>query len=126
MDHFAGLDVSVKETSICIVDDAGKIVREVKVASEPEALLAVLKNPAYHFKRIGLEAGPLSQWLFSALAEAGLPVICVETRHMQQHENRAASNPIGGNSNSTERWNDVPRGTMDEVRSYVRLDLPSH
>jgi transposase len=48
MDHFAGLDVSVKETSICIVDDAGKIVREVKVASEPEALLAVLKNLAYH------------------------------------------------------------------------------
>src|SRR5712675_1941968 len=81
MDHFAGLDVSVKETSICVVDDAGKIVREVKVASEPEALLAVLKNLAYHFKRIGLEAGPLSQWLFSALAEAGLPVICVETRH---------------------------------------------
>ena len=83
MDHFAGLDVSVKETSVCIVDDAGKIVREVKVASEPEALLAVLKNPAYRFKRIGLEAGPLSQWLFSALAEAGLPVICVETRHMR-------------------------------------------
>ena len=44
MDHFAGLDVSVKETSVCIVDDTGKIVREVKVASEPEALLAVLKN----------------------------------------------------------------------------------
>src|SRR5512133_724697 len=83
MDHFAGLDVSVKETSICIVDDAGKIVREVKVASEPEGLLAVLKNPAYHFKRIGLEAGPLSQWLFGALAEAELPVVCVETRHMQ-------------------------------------------
>jgi transposase len=83
MDHFAGLDVSVKETSICIVDDTGKIVREVKVPSEPEALLQVLMNPAYHFKRIGLEAGPLSQWLFSALAEAGLPVICVETRHMR-------------------------------------------
>jgi transposase len=83
MDHFAGLDVSVKETSICIVDDTGRIVREVKVASEPEALLAVLKNLAYHFKRIGLEAGPLSQWLYSALAEAGLPVIWVETRHMR-------------------------------------------
>ena len=83
MDHFAGLDVSVKETSVCIVDDTGRIVREVKVASEPEALLAVLTNPAYHFKRIGLEAGPLSQWLYSALAEAGLPVICVETRHMR-------------------------------------------
>src|SRR6476619_589784 len=61
----------------------GGIVREVKVASEPEALLAVLTNPAYCFKRIGLEAGPLSQWLYSALAEAGLPVICVETRHMR-------------------------------------------
>src|SRR5215813_3083556 len=83
MDHFAGLDVSVKETSVCIVDDTGRVVREVKVPSEPEALLAVLSNPAYHFKRIGLEAGPLSQWLFNALAEAGLPAICVETRHMQ-------------------------------------------
>jgi transposase len=83
MDHFAGLDVSVKETSICIVDDTGRIVREAKVASEPEALLQVLGNPIYRFKRIGLEAGPLSQWLFSALAEAELPVVCVETRHMQ-------------------------------------------
>jgi transposase len=53
------------------------------VPSEPHALLQVLMSPAYHFKRIGLEAGPLSQWLFSALAEAGLPVICVETRHMR-------------------------------------------
>ena len=54
----------------------------MKVTSEPEALLAVLKS-CYHFTRIGLEAGPLSQWLFSALAEAELPVVCVETRHMQ-------------------------------------------
>ena len=50
MDHFAGLDVSVKATNVCIVDDTGKIVREVKVASERGALLAVLKSPAYHFK----------------------------------------------------------------------------
>ena len=83
MDHFAGLDVSVKDTSVCIVDDAGRIIREMKVASEPDALLAVLTNRTYHFKRIGLEAGPLSQWLFSALAEADLPVVCVETRHMR-------------------------------------------
>src|ERR1700733_13166543 len=83
MDHFAGLDVSVKETSVCIVDDAGRIVREVKVAREPENLLPVLPNPGHQFKRIGLEPGPLSQWLYSALAEAGLPVICVETRHMR-------------------------------------------
>jgi hypothetical protein len=83
MDHFVGLDVSVKETSVCIVDDTGRIVKEVKAASEPQALLKVLGNPAYRFKRIGLEAGPLSQWLCSGLAEAGLPVVCVETRHMQ-------------------------------------------
>jgi hypothetical protein len=63
MDYFGGLDVSVKETSVCIVDDTGRIVREAKVASEPEELLAVLQSPSYHFKRIGLEAGPLSQWL---------------------------------------------------------------
>jgi transposase len=64
-------------------DGTGGIVREVKVESEPEALLPVLTSGVYHFKRIGLEAGPLSQWLFSALAEAGLPAICVETRHMR-------------------------------------------
>jgi transposase len=83
MDYFAGLDVSVKETSVCIVDDTGKIVQETRVASEPEALLQVLTNTIYRFKRVGLEAGPLSQWLYSVLAEAGLPVICVETRHMR-------------------------------------------
>jgi hypothetical protein len=58
MDHFAGLDVSVKDTSVCIVDGTGKIVREVKAASEPGVLLAVLTQAAYRFKRIGLEAGP--------------------------------------------------------------------
>ena len=83
MEHFAGLDVSVKQTSVCIVDGTGRLVREVRVASEPEALLPVLTNQLWRFKRIGLEAGPLSQWLFSALAEADLPVICVETRHMR-------------------------------------------
>jgi transposase len=54
-----------------------------RAASEPQALLKVLGNPTFRFKRIGLEAGPLSQWLFSALGEAELPVICVETLHMQ-------------------------------------------
>ena len=57
MDHFAGLDVSVKETSVCVVDDAGKIVREVKVASEPEALLAVLKNPTYRSSGLDWKPG---------------------------------------------------------------------
>ena len=114
MDHFAGLDVSVKDTSVCIVDDTGKIVREVKVASEPDALLAVLTNPAYRFKRIGLEAGPLSQWLFSLLDEANLPVICVETRHM-----RAA---LKSQINKTDR-NDA-RGIAQMIR--VGLYRPVH
>jgi len=100
MDHFGGLDVSVKQTSLCIVDDAGRIVREVKVASEPEALLQVLKQPCFHLKRIGLEAGPLAQWLFNALAEAGLPVICVNSSPLRRCQlacrlaNLTRSNPI--------------------------------
>jgi transposase len=81
MQHYVGLDVSVKETSVCIIDKAGKVIREVKVATEPVAILAVLPEEPLALERIGLEAGPLSQWLYSALAEAGLPVICVETRH---------------------------------------------
>src|SRR5256714_2036947 len=83
MQHYVGLDVSVKETSMCIVDKAGKVIREVKVATKPAEILAVLTEEALTIERIGLEAGPLSQWLYGALAEAGLPVICVETRHMK-------------------------------------------
>jgi transposase len=81
MKHHAGLDVSVKETSVCIVDENGKICREMKVASHPEDLARALNDPAWSLERVGLEAGPLSQWLFSGLAEVGLPVVCIETRH---------------------------------------------
>jgi transposase len=83
MEYYAGLDVSVKETSVCVIDGAGRMIREVKVATEPAAILTVLIDDAFTIERIGLEAGPLSQWLYSGLAEAGLPVICVETRHMK-------------------------------------------
>ena len=83
MECFAGLDVSVKETSVCIVVEAGTVLREMKVASEPEALLEELTNKSYSFTRIGLEAGPLSQWLYSTLVDAGLPAVCVETRHIK-------------------------------------------
>ena len=81
MKHFAGLDVSIKETSVCVLDENGRIVREVKVPSHPEDLADVLTDPAHPLDRVGLEAGPLSQWLFSGLAEKGVPVICIETRH---------------------------------------------
>lgn len=72
------MDVSVKETSVCVINEAGATIREVKVACEPEALVAVLMDDALTIERIGLEVGPLSQWLYSGLAEAGLPVICVD------------------------------------------------
>src|SRR3712207_5176504 len=81
MKHYVGLDVSLKETSVCIVDDTGAVCREVKVLSHPEDLAQVLQDPAWQLVRVGLEAGPLSQWLFSELVQAGLPVICIETRH---------------------------------------------
>jgi transposase len=83
MKHYASLDVSIKETSVCVIDDAGQVVREVKVPTEPEAIVAILADEAFTIERIGLDAGPLSQWLYSYLAEAGFPVICVETRHMK-------------------------------------------
>ena len=81
MKHYVGLDVSVKETSVCILDETGKVCREMKVPSDPQDIVQVLKEPAWQIERIGLEAGPLSQWLFNGLAEAGLPVVCIETRH---------------------------------------------
>src|SRR5438034_5116193 len=83
MKLYVGLDVSMKETSICVVDKGGKIFREAKVATEPTAILAVLMDETLSIERIGLEAGAFSQWLYGALAEAGLPVVCVETRHMK-------------------------------------------
>jgi hypothetical protein len=83
---------SLAERRIPLVWQSGDLKRVVdpSVSSEPKALLAVLKNPAYHFKRIGLEADPLSQWLYSALAEAGLPVI----GHMNQIDARMAFESI--------------------------------
>src|SRR3954467_13432428 len=83
MEHYAGLDVSVKETSVCIVDRAGKVIREVKIATEPEAIRAVLVDETFTIERIGLKTAPLSQWLYSGLAEAGLPIISAGRRHMK-------------------------------------------
>ena len=83
MDHFAAIDVSLEQSSVCVVDDTGRIVREAKVASEPEALAAWFAGSGLQFTRIGLEAGPLSQWLHAGLTAAGLPVILIETRHLK-------------------------------------------
>jgi transposase len=83
MKHYAGLDLSIKETAICIVDETRNIVREVKVATEPAVTVALLNAAGLGYARVGLEAGPMSQWVVTGLLEAGLPVVCVETRHMK-------------------------------------------
>mgnify|MGYP002377010180 CR=1 FL=1 len=114
MKHYAGLDVSLKETSVCIVDETGTVLREMKVPSHPEDLIQMLKNPEWHFVRIGLEAGPLSQWLFSGLAEAGIPAICIETRHAKAF--------LKAQVNKTDR-NDA-RGIAQMMR--VNLFRPVH
>lgn len=83
MDYYAGIDVSLEQSSICVVDGSGKIVREAKVASEPEALLQHFADLELPIVTIGLEAGPLSQWLRAALVEAGQDVVLLETRHVK-------------------------------------------
>ena len=84
MEHYAGIDVSLECSSVCVVDASGKIVREGKVASEPEALIAWFGSLGCSLERIGLEAGPLSQWLYAAMREAGLAVELLETRHVRR------------------------------------------
>ena len=83
MEHYAGIDVSLECSSVCVVDAKGKIVREAKVASEPEALIAWFRSLGFGLERIGLEAGPLSQWLFAKMKAAGLAVELLETRHVR-------------------------------------------
>jgi transposase len=114
MTHYAGLDVSVRTTSVCIVTEAGQVVRETRIPTEPAAIFAALTAAGVPFHRIGLEAGPLSQWLFGAMIEAGLPAICVETRHM-----KAA---LAAQVNKTDR-NDA-RGIAQMMR--VGLYRPVH
>lgn len=84
MNHYAGIDVSLECSSVCVVDANGKILREAKVASEPEALIAWFRSSGFELERIGLEAGPLSQWLFAAMKAAGLAVELLETRHVRK------------------------------------------
>ena len=82
MTHYAGIDVSLEQASVCVVDANGKIVAEGKVASEPAALLAWFRSLGVELARIGLEAGPLSQWLYAGMTAGGLAVELLETRHV--------------------------------------------
>jgi len=83
MDHYAGIDVSLECSSVCVVDASGRIVREGRVASEPEQLIGWFGALGLRLSRIGLEAGPLSQWLYAAMRDTGLVVELLETRHVR-------------------------------------------
>jgi transposase len=83
MKYFAGLDVSLDETAVCIVDEDGIVIKEGKVASEPDDLRTWIAATGVTLTRLGLEAGPLSPWLQAELHAAGLPAICIETRRMK-------------------------------------------
>jgi transposase len=105
--YFAGLDVSLEETAICIVDDTGRIVREARVASEPEALVAYFRACGLTMERVGLEACSLTAWLHQGLAEAGIRAICIEARQ--------AKAAMGAMPNKTDR-NDA-RGIAQIMRT---------
>jgi transposase len=83
MDYYAGIDVSLEQSSVCVVDGSGKIVREAKVASDPESLTGYFTGFGLPLVRIGLEAGPLSQWIHAGLVAAGFDVVLLETRHVK-------------------------------------------
>ena len=83
MEHYAEIDVSLELSSVCVVDTQGRIVKETKVASEPEALVDFFGSLEFVVKRIGLEAGPLSQWLHAGLKRAGFETVLLETRHVK-------------------------------------------
>ena len=78
MEHYAGIDVSLEQSNVCVVDATERIVREAKAASEPEALVAWFRGFGLEVTRIGLEAGPLSQWLHAGLSEAGFEVVLLK------------------------------------------------
>jgi transposase len=83
MDHYAGIDVSMDQSSVCVMDATGRIIREAKVASQPDALACFLHRLGLSLTRVGLEAGPLSQWLHAGLVQAGFEVVLLETRHVK-------------------------------------------
>lgn len=106
MEHYVGLDVSLQSTSICIVQASGKIVWQGKAASEPVPLIKALMPWRETIALVGIEACPLSEWLFGTLTEAGFKVVCLETRHTQRF--------LSSRPNKTDR-NDA-RGIADMLR----------
>jgi transposase len=107
VDYFAGLDVSLEETAVCVVDETGRIVREARIVSEPEALVAFFRTSGMTMERVGLEACSLTAWLQQGLSEEGIPAICIEARQ--------AKAAMGAMPNKTDR-NDA-RGIAQIMRT---------
>ena len=103
---FVGLDVSLHTISICIVDGNGKLIWEGKVASEPVPLMKALASYRRKIKLVGLEACPLSEWLYGALVECRYETVCIEVRHAHRF--------LSSRPNKTDR-NDA-RGIADMMR----------
>jgi len=81
--NYVGLDIGLEHTAVCIMDQEGTILQEAMVPTDPDAITMYLSEIGLSFKRIGMEACPLSQWLFDGLVKAGFPAICVEIRHLK-------------------------------------------
>ena len=121
MVHYVGLDVSLKQTSICVVNETGSVVREGVVASDPEAIAAFVRSKAPGAVRIGLETGPTATWLWTELKRLGLPVICIDARHakavLKMQINKSDRNDAAGIARI------MQTGWFKEVRVK---DLDSH
>jgi transposase len=105
--HYVGIDVALKESAVCVMDGDGRVVREARLPSDPDAIADFLEARGIEFGRIGLEAGCTAAWLFTGLQSRGLPAVCLEPRH-------AAAALRAGFRNKTDR-NDA-RGIADLVR----------
>ena len=121
MEHYVGLDVSLKQTSICVVNQVGSVVREGVVGSEPEAIATFVRSQAPGVVRIGLETGPTATWLWTELKQLGLPVICIGARHaravLKMQINKSDRNDAAGIARI------MQTGWFKEVRVK---DLDSH
>jgi transposase len=121
MEHYVGLDVSLKQTSICVVNRVGSVVREGVVESAPEAIAQFVRSKAPSAVRIGLETGPTATWLWTELNRLGLPVICIDARHakavLKMQINKSDRNDAAGIARI------MQTGWFKEVRVK---DLDSH
>jgi len=121
MEHYVGLDVSLKLTAICVVDQTGSVVREGVVVSDPETIAEFVTSNAPSVVRIGLETGPTATWLWTELKHLGLPVICIDARHakavLKMQINKSDRNDAAGIARI------MQTGWFKEVRVK---DLDSH